>query len=528
MKLKHKGINNSSFRKGDNLLALFGLPLNCNVLIIGSGLNEWRNEFLNAEFYRSHPAIASLQNVYHLILFDTRGIKSSKSFCEILIKCKLILSPKGTLVLFAYNFWSFSNLKGIAKGRGKTGLQHMLCGYACFKKFLKKARFFNIQDYMCFPSLDSIEEFVKTDSEFVEIPHYYHLLQKIAKKTGIYKYVHNGFAFVSTKEAIEKNSLLSSIHARLSQTLHAKNFDLRLIRFDIRSRGALVLFVRDNITKKQFITRVVPDGPANKIISKNQSFLKYLHSNKNIPFRISSKIPLPVEAFKINKNYIYVESLLPGVLAWKVNGKRIKNQIYKSAIDFIFQLNCLTRTKVTLNMELLDKLFGEDLELLNSSKAIDLKFRVELEKIIDILKGHFLGKEICLVCSHGDYGYGNILVNPHDGNVTGVIDWDTGRKLEFPGIDIINLKIQLNRTGGTQSFIDSIKSIAITMFDGGSIYGTNNRDNIFKIDPNYNRHIYCIALMRFIARSSRYDEEFFAKQNIFKGALEYLIKNVAL
>jgi len=528
MKLKYKDSDNSSFQKGNNLLALFDLSSDCNVLIIGNRLSKWQNKFLNADFYQSYPAITSFKDVYDLVLFDSRDIKSSKNLPQLLKKLRLILSPMGTLIIFAYNFWSFSNLKHIVKGRRAEFFGKMLCGYSCMKNTLKKANFIHIKDYLCFPNLDFVEEFIAPNSKFVEIPHYYNFLQKIAKCAGIYKYIHDAFIFICTKKRIEKNSLFLSIHARLSQKLHAKNIDLRLTRFDIRKRGALVLFVTNNITKNKFIIRVVPDETTNKIISKNHSFLQYLHSNKNIPFKIRSKIPLPIDAFKLNKNYIYIESLLPGILSWKANRNDQKNKIYQSIVDFIFEFNLATRKKATLNRELLDELFSEDLQLLNSSETIDNDFKIKLEKIIDLLKIYFLKKEMYLVCSHGDYGYGNILINPHNGDVTGVIDWDTGRKLEFPGIDIINLKIQLNRAGGTQSFIDSIKSIVLTMFDGGSIYEAKNHDNIFKIDPNYNRYIYYIALMRFIVRSSHYDEEFFAKQNIFKEALEYLIKNVAL
>ena len=49
---------------------------------------------------------------------------------------------------------------------------------------------------------------------------------------------------------------------------------------------------------------------------------------------------------------------------------------------------------------------------------------------------------VFVVFSHGDFGYGNILYDSRTASLSGVIDWDTSRDVELPGVDFINLLIQ--------------------------------------------------------------------------------------
>jgi len=51
-----------------------------------------------------------------------------------------------------------------------------------------------------------------------------------------------------------------------------------------------------------------------------------------------------------------------------------------------------------------------------------------------------------IVFGHGDFGYGNILCDSNTASLTGIIDWDTARDIELPGVDFINLLIQKFRT----------------------------------------------------------------------------------
>lgn len=129
--------------------------------------------------------------------------------------------------------------------------------------------------------------------------------------------------------------------------------------------------------------------------------------------------------------------MLPGTLVWKINSRRFRNRIYEESVKFLLSLNRSLRIQVRMEDEELDQLFVDELRRLAKCPSINSSFRNGLKKVITRVSHLLLRRTVFLSPSHGDYGYGNILVDPNSGRLTGVIDWDTGRKRELIGVDFL-------------------------------------------------------------------------------------------
>jgi len=239
----------------------------------------------------------------------------------------------------------------------------------------------------------------------------------------------------------------------------------------------------------------------------------------NIPKTLKMKLPKPIGELETNTKSLFTETLVNGRLAWKVNQKPLRGKIFDEATRFIGNLQIYTQRSVIIVEDIIKNLFEDDIESIKvyNTELSDIILNY-VNKIYEVLAGSFF----VLTVSHGDYGYGNIMVNQDSGNLTGVIDWDTGRIEDLPGIDYVNLLIQKNRTERgmsiEESFIDIFKKIWGTeKLDDKDFYAKN-----FGIVGNRAKIIFLACLVRFISRSAQYPSIFFSGQKDYINVCNYL------
>jgi len=291
-----------------------------------------------------------------------------------------------------------------------------------------------------------------------------------------------------------------------------------LERLDIRLRGALVLFIKEKNTGKDFILRLVSDRAIDNIVSKNHSFLEYLRSCARLPEIIINKLPQPICRKEFAGSIIYVETMISGIVAWKKNCRKLRGPIFRNSVDFLLQLHYATQQLVILDSTKLDSLFADDFSRLASCSVISTKLRKQIETMIHTLQDRLIGQKIALVVSHGDYGYGNIMVDPHTGMIQGVIDWDTGRTCDFPGIDLLNFFVQKERIEKGYTVLSAFSAI---------INGTGDNEYLaiflqFEIPEELYNSIVYISFIRYLTRSAQYPNVFLKDQNDYELLLNVL------
>jgi len=244
-----------------------------------------------------------------------------------------------------------------------------------------------------------------------------------------------------------------------------------------------------------------------------------LHKSPNLSAAMKKKLPQPIGEEENAAHSIFTETLIDGRLAWKVNQKSLRKKIFDEAESFIFDLQLSFRQSVVFSEQKIQELFHGDIEIIDTHNPI---FKQIFLCLIQNICYELANDSFYMTVSHGDYGYGNILVHPSSGSLSGVIDWDTGRMEDLPGIDYLNFIVQKKRIefglSIEKSFIDTFEEIKRT----GNIDDKNFYANEFNITGKRIKIIFFACLVRFISRAAQYPDVFYKDQQNYINLFNYL------
>jgi hypothetical protein len=511
----------SSTHKGNSLFCLFNLPAGSRVLIVGESLAEWKQYFRSVCCCTPTVKIGSGWNNFHIILFHPCRYSSKQLISQDISKLKALLAPNGYLFCLVKNFYSLATLKDLKRGLGRQVLSATKCGYSGYKNILISQNFGHVGGYLPLPDRKMPEEIVDIGSKLLDVPYSPHWLIRFFNSMGLYRYVYDGYLFICGKQKVGVNPFFDFLAQKIRGYLKSENAKVSLERFDMRSRGAVVLYLLEVISGEMFIARIVSDSRTDTIVKKNRQFLEWLHQKSELA-HIKNLVPFPVEKGSYQGVSIHIETMVPGKLAWKAIRRKVRDTIYKEAVNFIFQLNKHTKENTLLDKDKLESLFERDLQRFNKITCINNELKNNILKMISIIKDKLLGRKIWLVASHGDYGYGNILIDPDTGRLQGVIDWDTGRKEEFPWIDMLNMAIQNEKSNNSNRLSGAVRAIASRTPFAGLINNCSVYEREFKVGNGVLKILFYIALIRYMGRAAQYESIFNAEQNEYLESFNYL------
>ncbi len=510
------------------MLLLLGLPADARVLVIGPALRDWQDSFHASHFRATMSVVSDLRGEYELILYHSGCAASRKELIRQLERVRDFLTEGGASIVFCRNFFSLATLKKVKQRKIADLRNQLYSGHAGFLRAVDKAGLTCRHEFMAFPSLENVEEFVEHDSRLLELPHYWHILYHTAQRLGVYQFVADSFVLLSVPYAIEDGPLTLSVASLIASAEKLAEVHIHLERFDLRLRGAMVLFLTEERTGQSYIARVVSESQAQKIVGRNQEFLKELQSNPGLSSQIRTLIPRPIGQLSFHDSTVFLETQLKGVLAWKVNSGGLRERIHKEAVQFIFQLQFATRSQIFLNDSELGRLFDEDLRRVSMYKEKMPFLHEGIAEAVEKIKNFLGGRKIFLSISHGDYGYGNILVDSHTGKITGVIDWDTGRKNDLPGIDLLNLMVQTIMTEKSCGLLPAFIEVSSMVASSGSLDEAGLWERKLNITHDLLPAILHTAFLRYISRSAQYPELFISKFEDYCMVFNYLRKKVTL
>lgn len=519
-----KNNNESSYSTGDSLLLLMGLHRECRVLVVGEILEKWGSVFRNT-FTCPHMFTRQFDpHSFELILYHSSVAISSKDFSAEIKQSRSLLSDHGTFLLFAENFRSFSNLKLLWKRQFSSLTGKLFFSLSAYEKVLKNAGYRTVRHFLPMPGLNNLEELVAAGCKALELPHYVHPLIRLISNMGISRYFVDGYVLFGGAERFEASDFFRQINETLSNQTDIRQPECVLGRLDIRLRGALVLFVSEKNSMIHYIVRVVSDPSIDAIVSKNHLFLETLHADIGDATTLLHLLPKPLCRMEYSGTPVYLETMVDGVPAWKVNSHALKERIFRDSIYFLMQLSRFTEKPVLLQRERLLELFNDDRNRLKDVPSIDTGFRERIIQLLNTLVDCLTDREICLNASHGDYGYGNILVDPSSGELRGVIDWDTGRRHDLPGIDFINLLVQKERTERNCGVLDAFSIVVNRGLSEANL-------GILKelgVAGQLVAAIVYLAFVRYVSRSAQYPQVFIREQSDYIGILDLMQSRMPL
>jgi hypothetical protein len=145
----------------------------------------------------------------------------------------------------------------------------------------------------------------------------------------------------------------------------------------------------------------------------------------------------------------WIEKCLPGVSGVELmQGASNHQMVLSSAIDPVSRLHKETTTTQIVGDVLLNKWITHPLEEILSSYLMYVfwhrrSFLRELGKEIEKkLRGH----SFAVGWVHGDFWPGNILVNPDNNQVVGLVDWEDFETDFPPSLDLVNMMVSMRRS----------------------------------------------------------------------------------
>jgi hypothetical protein len=197
---------------------------------------------------------------------------------------------------------------------------------------------------------------------------------------------------------------------------------LELERFQLRARGALVLFLREP-NGKRLVGRVTTSEEADAIVGRNTDRVSLVRSAP--PDRGRSTNPEQLGVRRLRYGTARLEAYVPGTLAWRlVHKPAIEPRMLSDLIAFQNSLQAATAERIATGADTSALLQAEPTECMDAPQLAALR------SLADRLARHSRQHELTTAVAHGDFGYGNALVDPRTGALHGIIDWDqAGRDL---------------------------------------------------------------------------------------------------
>jgi len=519
-------MNLPSVNNAVGILFLLGLEHDSPVLVIGSTISAWKTCFANVRYESSYSRRIPDLCQYDLIVLHAGDVKKKHVLEESVSALKERLSPLGSLVVVAPNYYSYSNMREVGHGHLTQFIHTIRCGFYSYLKLLDHISFRFVTTYLPLPDCNAPAEIVAMESSLLELSNHYPRVLRWAAKMGFPHLLHDGYIFLCSNHTVSSSSIMKCMSRVIAEYLHLDEADIVYERFDVRMRGILAGFIKEKFTNTRYIVRIVSDNATDLIVRKNHKFLKVM--NDELPEKIKTRIPTPLFEFYTRGSHAYLETMIPGVLAWKVNGSSLKRKILNESIGFLLALNSSTRKRVILDDVAWEELFGDEQRRLDSLKDLDSEFKASVHETLSTMQNVFKGSFVHLVCSHGDYGYGNIMVNPLTGELSGVIDWDTCRLADFPGVDYFNLLIQKERIENHADLAGAMHLIVDQLVDGSLFKGFEPFEKECCLDRSHRTFFLYIAVLRYIFRALQYPAIFRKDQQDFKNAFTLLRQRLPL
>lgn len=506
--------------KAPKLAALLSHRPSGGVLFIGTRTTSWEPDILSyfrgVVIVRSElefDAATGPNRQYDLIVWTSPPKSSTRPLSHFLRRLRSALTPGGSLFALIENRL---DAKAILKNP-KYCLSSGRNSINGFRRTVLRAGFQRAQEFLPFPNLPDVEEFVNSDSSRLSLPSYASRLERLLNHWGLLPYVHTGAAFIASAPDAGSEPIVTAIRAHLRQTVFGDR-KLDLQRFDLRDRGSLILFLQCIGTRENIVCRITTDPATDRIVKRNVDWTNRITTAPNISDAVKKTVPAPLGSFRMGDCTAYLETCIPGTVAWKLAASEAMEPVlFNGMLRFISALGRDTARATQMN----------DLE---SEKFLDPPFPQRLEESLtsgyqllrDLLRRRVSGRSRTVVWAHGDLGYGNAIADHRTAHINGIIDWDQGRE-DLAGIDLLNFLIQRDRARRLSSAIGAFAAIGAEFISSG-FSGCDARidyENDFPFSSEERRELVGWAALRFAQRYMTYPSLLAGARDETRAILEY-------
>jgi SAM-dependent methyltransferase len=326
----------------------------------------------------------------------------------------------------------FENLFSLLTGGGRY--RYYSRSYTTLRKILKRCNFEQFDFYSLKPDHRLFQEILFFDNKNSQQIDPGYIKDSIKNKLFKSKYVCPSFGIVARKKG-KTDNFVQNILSLVASEFGGK---YELNRYHTMMKGNVVLdLVTKNDLKRGFIVKIAIDDIAESQNRKNYDMLSILHNDSTISEKIKVLIPRPCGKHVIEGQTIYLEDKMRGEQVSRVgNNVAIRDRILLNALDFIVSLHKATITRATWGQADYMRCIGNVIERV---RCIGENVQGAFSKIDTMLQSSFIDSGLSLALKHGDFSIANILIDPNDYAIRGIIDWDNAEQQRPILIDLINL-----------------------------------------------------------------------------------------
>jgi hypothetical protein len=232
---------------------------------------------------------------------------------------------------------------------------------------------------------------------------------------------------------IKENRQITGISKRL------RNLSFMQMSVDLSEFSKIFYFIFKNSDIKPYLfAKMTRTAKYNYLIEKEFFFLSQLI--EQFPSDLIKSIPKPIALVDIGNHLIFLEEAVPGISLnniLKKEGRKSRNnrkiiEYLSNTCDWLYKFQQLTKVgEFLIDSDWLDENILRTIDVFSNyyllSKKEESYLKDLYEKAVDLK-----GRKIDLVCSHGDFWVGNILVS---NGMLKIIDWGAANRGFLPFYD---------------------------------------------------------------------------------------------
>ncbi|HEU5219817.1 MAG TPA: phosphotransferase [Gemmatimonadales bacterium] len=472
--------------------ALIDLEPGARVSLQGPYWSRMTQEFQSAGF----PVSTSNRADCAFVGLDLTELRNRGAIRGAILGLKESLKPNGIAAVLTTNALAPGKL-----GRGLTPGET--------RRAIAGAGLSLMREYLPLPTLESVEMFQACFGQTIHLRREERWVRRMMARIGLYQILHGEHLFFLTGDLMQDRLPMAWVARWHLAGMGEDPGPLATQRFYLRRRGALLVVLSDEYDTRRMVLRVATSDAVADVLERNATFGEKVRTHPPLDEGLRRLIPRSMGSFVEQGRRTFMEEYLEGEPAWMLGARgRLERHVRTQAFDILRRLQQATVQPAPIDDRTIERLIGSTIAAVASrfdstSGTIGL-----LSEMRERFASGFSGRTLPLVWSHGDYGLGNLLTDPH-GNVTALIDWDTFVEADLPGIDWCHFVLSSDRNAGlgvmasTRALIERGRATGYLAPDfkgyGMDDYGLNTGDMI---------RIPCLATLRDLARSAVYPSEF--------------------
>lgn len=474
---------------------LLQLSAGGSLLLSGDMAGRWR-EPLEARGYR----VSMAEN--------SKELSASRGMCDAVLHFQIseqnpsvplssllrAMGPRGQFLgLFRHRVTLFRGIRHSVRNLfSRDGVLQWRCGRQLGLAGIGAAEF-----WLPLPNLPNLEEFSSADSaEEIEAS-----LGRGRLYSAFFRHCSDGLGiYAARSEQSGFRTLLEHV-ATGCRNLGIEVGSLRMTRFDLRARGALVTILRSNGLPQELVCRFAHGTDAQRRLQRHWDMEHGVRADLS-RIGMDRTIPGTVARFDLGEDQCWIEQRVNGTISWRLpqrHRSRLDSQLL-GFLDALAQLAGEERLAAAKEIE----------EQLDDSSGAVLRPSHGLDDALGALRNHLAAalrsQPFRYGWTHGDFGYGNAVASPSDGRLEAVIDWETASRKALIGIDLFNFLIQRGLEQTSYNLQESISKL-IARIDGD---WTGERDAVMmpflaRYLPRPTQQLTCLGatLHRWVRRECR-------------------------